>query len=245
MAPAFPIMSLVLTLGILLLYRKGYEKFVLKNNTIIYQIIFSLFILCLIIPGIAYVSVYKNTDVRFTASEWIQKNIPNNEKILSETANVVDIPLQVPSETSNGTPNHYNVISFNFYDVDTDTAIQKQLQNNVQTSDYFFVPSRRLFANHTCLLPNGGQTNDSVVSLFSYKATRCLDLLNKYPVLHNYYKNLFDETTYKKIAEITSYPKITLFGKVLLEFPDERSEETWTVFDHPVIRIFKKNSDTL
>jgi hypothetical protein len=29
-------------------------------------------------------------------------------------------------------------------------------------------------------------------------------------------------------------------GNYKLEFSDEKAEETWSVFDHPVIRIFKK-----
>jgi len=45
------------------------------------------------------------------------------------------------------------------------------------------------------------------------------------------------------VAEFNSYPKITLFGKTFIEFPDENAEETWSVFDHPVIRIYKKSSN--
>ena len=42
------------------------------------------------------------------------------------------------------------------------------------------------------------------------------------------------------VAEFTSYPEISFFGTTLIDFPDENAEETWTVFDHPVIRIYKK-----
>ena len=39
--------------------------------------------------------------------------------------------------------------------------------------------------------------------------------------------------------EFSSYPGLTL-GPFNLVFPDEDAEETFTVFDHPVIRIYKK-----
>ena len=80
-------------------------------------------------PGIAYLQVYQNPDVRFQASDWIYKNIPNNSYILSETANVVDVPF------SNGTmeqSNNYNVISFNFYDLDESPELQLELKNHLK-----------------------------------------------------------------------------------------------------------------
>ncbi|KXK09391.1 MAG: hypothetical protein UZ22_OP11002001073 [Microgenomates bacterium OLB23] len=45
---------------------------------------------------------------------------------------------------------------------------------------------------------------------------------------------------YKLVAEVTSFPRIKLFGITWYESIDEHAEETWTVFDHPVIRIYKK-----
>ena len=44
---------------------------------------------------------------------------------------------------------------------------------------------------------------------------------------------------FEKIKQFSSYPKLS-FLRLNLEFPDEDAEETWSVFDHPVIRIFKK-----
>ncbi|MFA6446527.1 MAG: DUF192 domain-containing protein, partial [Candidatus Paceibacterota bacterium] len=72
---------------------------------------------------------------------------------------------------------------------------------------------------------------------------RCEELEKTYPLLNSYYSDLFSgRLGFEKIAEFSSFPKISFMGKTLLEFPDEDAEETWTVFDHPVIRIFKKNS---
>jgi hypothetical protein len=49
-----------------------------------------------------------------------------------------------------------------------------------------------------------------------------------YPILSKYYSDLFSgKLGFKKEAEFRT-------------LNDEEAEETWTVFDHPVIRIFKR-----
>lgn len=166
-----------------------------------------------VIPGIAYLSIYLSPDVRFTASDWIYKNIPANSKILSETANVIDIPI--PTNTYELHAPNYALNSFNFYDLDSSLQLQKDLSEALNQADYIIVPSRRIFKNHSSI--------------------------TDYPLLTTYYSDLFSgRSGFEKVEEFSSYPKITLFGKTLVEFPDEDAEETWTVFDHPVIRIYKR-----
>jgi len=185
MAPIFPIITIFAIL------------FLLRIKVI--NVIKIIIIIFAIIPGIAYLSVYQNPDVRFQASDWIYKNIPNNSYILSETGNVVDIPLEVPSYKVHQV---YQVISFNFYDLDESPLLQQELREHLEKADYIFVPSRRIFANH----PE-----------------------EKYPILNKYYDDLFSgKLGFKKVAEFSS------------GLNNEQAEETWTVFDHPVIRIYKK-----
>ncbi len=193
MSPAFPLM---LVLAIL---------FLLKIRINIIKIII---IIIAVLPGITYLSVYQNPDVRFQASEWIYKNIPENSYILSETANVVDIPIENPKskvQNSNQIQNpNYQIISFNFYNLDESPELQSELKNYLEKVDYIFVPSRRIFANHS---------------------------KQKYPILNKYYDDLFSgKLGFKKVAEFSA------------GLNDENSEETWTVFDHPVIRIYKRKS---
>ncbi|KKP61470.1 MAG: hypothetical protein UR54_C0001G0010 [Candidatus Roizmanbacteria bacterium GW2011_GWA2_34_18] len=185
MAPIFPLMVIFAALFLL--------KIKVKN------IIKIIIIILTILPGIAYLRVYQNTDVRFQASEWIYKNIPDNSYILSETANVVDIPIS--NETMKQL-NNYNVISFNFYDLDESPELQSELKKHLEKADYILVPSRRIFTNHP---------------------------KNKYPLLNDYYNKLFSGKL--------GFQKVTEFSSGL---NDEDAEETWTVFDHPVIRIYKK-----
>ena len=214
MAPVFPIV-LIFAVLLILNIKDKISKLNLKLKAFRFVLGFALYILIftMIVPGIAYLSIYQNQDVRFQASKWIYKNIPNNSYILSETANVVDIPI------SNGTmeqSNNYNVISFNFYDLDENQVLRSELSNHLIKADYIFIPSRRIFANHPA---------------------------ERYPILSEYYKYLFSgRLGYKKVEEFKSFPKICLpfYTEKCLSFNDENAEETWTVFDHPVIRIYKK-----
>jgi hypothetical protein len=164
-----------------------------------------------LLPGIAYMSIYLQPDIRFQASRWIYQNIPPTSPILSETANVIDIPIPSPISQPMGS---YNPISFNFYDLDQDYLLVDSLNSFIKTADYIFVPSRRLFKNVNA----------------------------NYPRLENYYEKLFSgEYGFSQVKTFESYPKISVLGHTLFSTPDEDAEETWTVFDHPVIRIYKKN----
>jgi len=229
-APVLPVLTIFVAVTFLTIT----EKFKWK-------ILYFIFFLALL-PGIAYVSIYQREDVRIQASRWIVKNIPSNSKILSETANVVDIPIYYPGITP--FPN-YDVVSFDFYQIDKDSQLVDSLQKNITSADYIFIPSRRIFANNTCFR---FQDKDIVLRTYpfsmllqGYGVDNCEYLSHTYPKLVAYYSQLFSHTLpFVQIAEINSYPRISIFGKTLYEIRDEQAEETWTVFDHPVIRIYKR-----
>lgn len=204
-APAFPIFTV---LGIIWFF-SVLERF---NTHKLRFLILTTAICFMCVHGVAYLSVYTNQDVRFTASEWIYRNIPENSTILSETANVVDIPIPSP-EYNKPVPN-YLVMSFNFYDLDSNQELQSTLKSALEQAEYILVPSRRIFKNHPP---------------------------HTFPLVAQYYDDLISgRSGFTQIGEISSYPKISLFGKTIWEWRDEDAEETWTVFDHPVIRIYKK-----
>jgi hypothetical protein len=61
----------------------------------------------------------------------------------------------------------------------------------------------------------------------------------RYPQMTKFYHDLFaGKTDYKKVAEFTSYPSLTYLG-IPITIPDENAEEAFTVYDHPVVMIFK------
>lgn len=237
MAPVFPVMILfsILFLFNLISFLKRKNRFFKFNDRLI-DFGLLVLILLMILPGIAYLSVYKQTDVRFIASKWIYRNIPQGSYILSETANVVDLPVFSPREKSNLSKELVlNYVSFNFYDLDASSEVKEELFNHLSRADYIFVPSRRIFFNHTCL------KREKREILYRFSQKRCRRLKKKYPLLNWYYENLFQgKLGFRKVAEFTSFPRIELFGKTLIKFSDEAAEETWSVFDHPVIRIYKR-----
>ena len=266
MAPIFP---LLLIFAILFLFKLKYllfnnnwinSKFKIQNSKVqvksqkfftfyflVSFLTFTFLLLTCIIPGITYLSVYQSLDVRYKASEWIYMNIKNNNYLLFETANVVDIPIPNP-KSKNLNPNiNFQTISFNFYDLDINPELQTQLKNHIEKADYIFIPSRRIVANHTC-------QGNFQFSIFNFQpasqrgesnlTSKCQILKKTYPLLNQYYEDLFSgKLGFVKVVEFDSYPTIKFQisnFKFQIKFPDEQAEETWTVFDHPVIRIYKR-----
>ena len=156
-----------------------------------------LFILLAILPGIYFfINTYLFPDVRIQATQWINQNIPKNSTVLSETGNVVNLPLY---------DSKINVNHFDFYALDADQSDRK-LKDLINKSDYIFIPSRRVFKS---------QNNSS------------------FPLSQNYYQQLFSGQL--EFFQIKTFSK----SNSLLLNP-ENAEETWSIFDNPVIRIYQK-----
>ena len=117
-------------------------------------------------------------------------------------------------------PQNFKRLALNFYDLDENIITRQKLAEDLEKSDYFIIQSRRVFANHQRLPQD-------------------------FPKTAQFYNDLFSgKLGFTEIKEINSYPSLEIgspAGEWNLEFPDEDAEETWSVFDHPVIRIFQKN----
>lgn len=241
-APILPLMLVMAVLCLELFIYNFQILFTEKFLKFISNWLRLLTVIVMIVPGLAYLSIYQNPDIRFTVSEWIYKKIPDKSNLFYETANVIDPPI--PTRNFKNPPANYQSISFNFYDLEENPFLKTELWNYVSRADYIFIPSRRVFANFYC--------NDNFNSLntksdfrldfiIQNEKDRCEKLKKNYPLLNLYYDKLYSgELGFVKVAEFTSFPKIQIFGKTLWEFSDETAEETWTVFDHPVFRIYKR-----
>ncbi|MBI2039962.1 glycosyltransferase family 39 protein [Candidatus Microgenomates bacterium] len=106
-------------------------------------------------------------------------------------------------------------ISLDFYHLEDDPAVRQKIIETLARSDYFLIQSRRVFLNHQ-------------------------RLSTLYPKTARFYDALFSgQLGFEQIKQFHSYPRLSL-GAFIWEFPDEQAEETWSVFDHPIIRIFQK-----
>lgn len=105
---------------------------------------------------------------------------------------------------------NYRITSFNFYSPDTVSKKQK-LDMLLQHTDYILIQSPKV--KHT--------------------VTR---LTHRYPDTGAFYKNLENGgLNFTEVKKFTSYPRLGF-----LAMDDERAEETFTVFDHPTITLYKR-----
>lgn len=150
-----------------------------------------------LIPGVLFLSQYFYSDIRLTASNWINQNLPAGSFVLSEAGNVINLPI---------TNYQLQINNFDFYNLDQNQDLIKQLPLLISRSQYILIPSRRIFKN---------QNNST------------------FPYSQAYYQNLFNGR-----LGFTQIKKIELKNYLFLN--PENAEETWTVFDRPTIRIYKK-----
>ncbi|MCD6225861.1 hypothetical protein J7J95_02140 [bacterium] len=107
-------------------------------------------------------------------------------------------------------PANFWVESIDFYQLEENRIQQEYFEKRLAEADYILVPSRRVFANY---------------SRFP----------QRFPYLSSYYQRLFSGQLgfkEKKIFSVFSPWQEWLVGN------DLNSEETWTVFDHPTVRLF-------
>lgn len=206
MAPLFPFFTIFAALAIKNIGQK------IRSSKLLFAYHLLLLTL-LILPGLFFSTIYFRPDIRLTASEWIYQNIPSGAKVLSESGNVVDIPVSSPHSPM---PNIYHLtpVSFDFYRLDENPETLSKLITQLTQADYLIVPSRRVFANHQ-------------------------RLPEKFPLTAKYYQLLFSgKLGFKLIKEFSPF-NLSLVS-YHFSFSDESAEETWSVFDHPVIRIYQK-----
>lgn len=103
----------------------------------------------------------------------------------------------------------YELEQLTIYEPDNEAKIQYYAEK-LSEADYIVINSRRLYGT-------------------------LMYLPEKYPITSRYYELLFNGALgYQKVAEFSSYP--SLFG---IEINDDKSEETFQVYDHPKVLVFQ------
>lgn len=67
-----------------------------------------------------------------------------------------------------------------------------------------------------------------------------MEVPQRYPTTSQFYKSMLENKKgYTLIKEFNSYPSLRYLG-IPIDFPDQWAEEAFTVYDHPLVMIFKK-----
>lgn len=178
------------------------------------KIILGIWLVLALIYPLSFVSIYTKPVTRVTASRWIYKNIPGGTRVSFEEWDD-PIPLLLPEYAGK----NYETEKFFMYDLDTPEKWQK-INEKLSKIDYYFISSNRAYGS-------------------------IMKLPERYPLTIAFYKSLFEETgDFRKVAEFTSYPCFPPFlEKPWFCFNDDSADESFTVYDHPKVMIFKKISN--
>jgi len=191
------------------------QTFAKKTQRSIYYFLGGVLVFGTVLWTMSFFSIYTNNDIRITASRWLEFHAKPGASFLVEGGNTIDLPLS----------GNFLRISLDLYRLEEDPVTRERIIDALDTSDYFLIQSRRVFYNHQ-------------------------RLRNLYPKTSGFYDALFNgQMGFEQIKEFHSYPTLEIGNWPVLrslgvggklEIADEAAEETWSVFDHPVIRVFKK-----
>lgn len=167
----------------------------------------------LLVWPVSFLHIYIQPNTRVTATDWIRTHVPQGSTIAIEHWDD-GLPL--------GGQENYTVLTLPLYDEDTDAKWQG-INASLHKTDYILVASNRLYTPLMKLtdckkLPSG----------------RC------YTRTAQYYRTLFSESgDFTKVAEFTNYPTVPFLH---IPINDQNADESFTVYDHPKIMIFKRKN---
>ncbi|MCB0116314.1 MAG: hypothetical protein KDD84_19575, partial [Caldilineaceae bacterium] len=162
----------------------------------------------------AYVNgVYGTPHPWALAARWMAENVPAGSTVLCEQWDDC-MPWGVPDEPQvNAINSQIRRIDWGPYEEDTAQKYEI-LRQKLREADYVAYSSKRIY--------------DSVD-----------ELPERYPMTTRYYDLMFSGELGFEIAYAASTPP-RLFG---IEFPDQAADESWSLYDHPQVTIFRKVRD--
>lgn len=228
--PMYPFFAIMAGFGLqsllTILLKQGYSFKIVK-------LIIWIILLLNMFWSFSFISIYSQPHTRISATEWILKNIP-----AGSTLAVEHWDDRLPIYGSN----KYLYEELTLYEQPDDINKWKTLNEKLLKSDYIIIASNRLY-----------------VPL--QKLSDCKKYKYCYPKTAKYYNKLFKSLpiipksdkekaiSFRKVAEFTVYPKLEFawISKLFrsdrnwkLEIRDDTADESFTVYDHPKIMIFKK-----
>jgi hypothetical protein len=225
--PLYPFISLITTWFIYQILYKTYINFKKVN---LFILLFLGFVI--IIYPLSFLSIYSRPTTRITASEWIYQNIPPGSTLALEHWDD-GLPVPLPEKI-----NQLKGIEFPMYGADTKEK-WVDMNERLNKINYIVLSSNRLYGS-------------------------IMSVPKRYNITSKYYESLFDGSLgFEKVAEFTSRPNIPIpgikicftppfarYGIVTLKtqecnksgisFVDDYADESFTVYDHPKVSIFKK-----
>ncbi len=159
-----------------------------------------------------FINIYSQPNTRVAATEWILKNIPTGSSLAVE---YWDDYLPIYGG------DRYHFKELHLYDIPDDGQKWNRLNKQLKESNYIVIASNRLY------IP-------------LQKLADCSTYKSCYPKTAEYYQKLLNgELNFKEVAEFSVRPGIQI-GSFKFEINDESADESFTVFDHPKVMIFKK-----
>ena len=180
-------------------------------NTFVYMIVSAVLITSCFIWPLSFMNIYRQPNTRIQASNWILSAIPPGSTLAIEHWDDA-IPIYGQER--------YTMVTLPLYDQDTPEKWQV-IRSYLQTTDYIILASHRLY------VPLQKLTNCTVLP-----PGKC------YLQTAQYYQALFSGSLgFEKVKEFSVTPEIPYLGIPLSDFT---ADESFTVYDHPKILIFKK-----
>lgn len=177
-----------------------------------YSLIILFFLTVHLFWTFSFVSIYTRPHSRVAATDWINKNIPIGAKIATEHWDD-KLPLAGGEK--------YSFLEMPMYEPDKSEKKWQIVEENLKTTDYLILSSNRL-----------------------YTPLQKLADCNKFKVCYSktakFYQDLFSgKLGFEKVADFSSYPTFKI-GDWRYEINDQGADESFTVYDHPKVIIFKK-----
>ncbi|MEI6327203.1 MAG: hypothetical protein WCO78_03745 [Candidatus Roizmanbacteria bacterium] len=162
---------------------------------------------------VAFCRIYMVPHSRITASKWIWENIPSGSRVGLEHWDD-PLPLQIQ-----GSPSKIITgVEMPIFGQDTDEK-WAQMNQKFNEIDYYIMTSNRGWGSVTTVP-------------------------ERYPRQTKFYSDLFAEKTqFTHVKTFSSFPSLCIpWTQTCYQFNDQWSEEAFTVYDHPMVMIFRNKN---